>query len=212
MKNKLADEHYFDNQRPEIIKLVDTAAINILDVGCGNGKLGAELKRLAPNRKITGVEKEHEAAIEARLVLDEVIECDIQNFKFSFNNETFDCIIFADILEHLLEPEIILKKFKPFLKHNGIIILSIPNMRHYTVIMQLIFRGWEYKDYGFFDRTHLRFFSLNSMKELINNSGLKITEIIPRIVASKKARLLNLLLFHSLSDFLTMQYIFKIHK
>lgn len=206
------DKGYFDNQRPEIIRLVDNTAINILDIGCGNGKLGLELKRLNSDRKITGIEINNEAVKEARLVLDKVIELDIQNSKLPLDKNSFDCIILADVLEHLTDPLKVLKQISQHLSNDGKIIISIPNMRHYTVIMQLILRGWEYKDFGFFDRTHVRFFSLISMKELIYNSGLKISEIIPRIVASKKARFINFLLFNSLSDFLTMQYIFKISK
>lgn len=198
---------YFDNLRPEIIRLIDRAALTILDVGCGNGKLGSELKRLSPERKVIGIEINKIAAAEARLLLDEVIEQDIDNLKLPFNNDAFDCIIFADILEHLLDPEKVLKKFKPYLKQNGIIILSVPNMRHYTVILQLISRGWEYKDYGHFDRTHLRFFSLKSIKELITNSGYKIQKIEPRIVASKKVKFINFFCFNKLTDFLAMQYI-----
>ncbi len=198
---------YFDNHRPEIIRLIDSAAITILDVGCGNGKLGAELKRLSPQRNVIGIEINKIAATEARLLLDEVIEQDIENLDLPFKNNTFDCIIFADILEHLLEPEKVLKKFKPVLKQNGTIILSIPNMRHYTTILQLLLRGWEYKDYGHFDRTHLRFYSLKSIKELITNSGYKIQTIEPRIVASKKAKFINFFCFNKLTDLLAMQYI-----
>lgn len=198
---------YFDNQRPEIVKLIDPAATTILDVGCGNGQLGAELKRLSPRRKIIGIEKNKIAATEARYVLDEVIEQDIENLDLPFKNDMFDYIIFADILEHLLEPEKVLKKFKPVLKKNGTIILSIPNIRHYTTILQLLFRGWEYKDYGLFDRTHLRFYSLKSIKELITNSGYKIQKIEPRIVASKKAKIINFFCFNKLTDLLAMQYI-----
>jgi len=203
---------YYDNVRPEIISLIDKDMLMILDVGCGHGNLGRRLKQVNFARKVFGIEYHGNVAEIAKKNLDEVIVGDVQTINFPFDRNMFDCIIFADILEHLIDPTSILQKVKPFLKDNGIIICSIPNMRHYAVILRMIMQGWQYDDFGHFDKTHLRFFSLQSMKELISGAGYSIEQIIPRIVASKKMKLINSIVGGKMEEFVAFQYIIKAHK
>lgn len=203
---------YYSNERPEVIELVYSDDLVILDVGCGKGRLGATLKSNNPARKVFGIEQNSTAIFEAQKVLDGVIEGDIQLVTLPFDNEYFDCIIFADILEHLITPEEILVRLKKFLKPNGTIICSLPNMRHYTVILQLIREGWKYQDEGPFDRTHIRFFSKNSIIELISSVGYKIQIIKPRISGSIKVKLINFFCMNLLKDFLAAQYIVRASK
>ncbi len=90
----------------------------------------------------------------------------------------FDCIIFADILEHLENPWDVLKNVKSFLNDEGIIIASIPNVRHYTTIINLVIKGyWQYRERGIHDKTHLRFFALKNIREMFQNAGFKIVRI-----------------------------------
>lgn len=203
------DLGYYANQRPDVADLVDDNLLSILDVGCGTGQLGFKLKQSLKSRKIVGVELNPDAASEARNVLDQVIVGDVLALELPFELAHFDCIILADILEHFTEPEKVLQKLKPYLKPSGVMICSIPNMRHYTVILKLLIRGWEYEEYGLFDKTHLRFFSRRSMIELMKKAGFKIEIMKPKIVASVKMKLLNLLMFKKLEDFLATQYIIK---
>jgi SAM-dependent methyltransferase len=191
---------YYENDRPEIFLQIEPRMLSILDVGCGSGILGKNLKLnvLAANA--------------AKVNLDEVVIGDIQTMSLPFSDTMFDCIIFADILEHLLEPTAVLEKLKPYLKPDGVIICSIPNMRHYAVIVKIIRSGWFYEDYGHFDRTHLRFFSLRSMKDLITNSGFNIESVLPKIAGSRKMKFLNFILFGKIEEFLAFQYIIKARK
>ncbi len=205
----ILDAGYYENDRPEIFSQVESQMLSILDVGCGHGILGKNLKRDVPERKVFGIEYDILAAEAAKLNLDQVVTGDIQTMILPFQGAIFDCIIFADILEHLLEPAAVLRKLKPYLKPNGVIICSIPNMRHYAVILKLIREGWNYEDYGPFDRTHLRFFSLRSMKDLITSAGFHIESILPRVVGSRKMKFLNLIMFQKLEEYLAFQYIFK---
>ena len=181
--------------------------LSILDVGCGLGNLGARLRSSVEGRKVFGIENIEEVAKIAKTKLDGVLLGDVQSMDITFDKSMFDCIIFADVLEHLLDPVRVLQKLRSFLKSDGIIICSIPNMRHYTVILKLVRHGWIYEDYGLFDRTHLRFFSFTSMKRLITDGGFVIESIIPRNVASKKMILLNRLMFGRLEEFVAFQYL-----
>lgn len=205
----MINEGYYNHERIEVIQMVNSSALTILDIGCGKGRLGYNLKLENPNRKVVGIELNHNAAAEAAKILDDLIVGDIETLDLPFIPEYFDTIILADILEHLKEPLQLLIKLRKFLKPEGNVICSIPNVGHYTAIMQLVFKGWEYKDYGIFDRTHLRFFSKKSMLELLQQAGFKIDTIKPKIEASKKAKLINALCLNSLEDFLAMQYIIR---
>jgi len=148
----------------------------------------------------------------AARVLDQVVIGDVQTMNIPFQKNYFDTIIFADVLEHLIDPGAVLLKLKPFLKPGGEIVTSIPNMRHYTVIWRLIKEGWKYDEFGLFDKTHFRFFSLLSMIELLKGAGYSIEQVKPRIGASRKMVLLNQLCFGKLEEFVAYQYIFKARK
>jgi len=205
------NQDYFENERPEIVELVDSSAKVILDVGCGAGRLGARLKTLDSTRTIYGIEHNESAAAKAEQVLDRVFVGDVQTVDLPLQNAQVDCMIFADILEHLAHPEKALAKLRPLLRPDGFIIASIPNMRHYTVILRLITTGWRYEEFGLFDKTHLRYFSRGTMGELLSDAGFVPDIVAPRVVASKKMRILNFFLFGMLEEFLAMQYIIKAH-
>lgn len=230
----IVDQSYFKNMRSEVAALVDISAKSILDVGCGSGTLGTILKSIDPSRKVTGIEADSNAAKEASTVLDKVINADIESLNVPASIGDFDCIIFADILEHLKDPLSTLRKLEVHLKKDGFIVCSIPNTRHFTAFFHLLLNGWEYKDSGLFDRTHLRFFSLRSMKQLITDAGLTIELIRPKIelnklskplnlfgksidpivlkTYSKTALLLNILTLKIFEEFLTYQYLIRAKK
>lgn len=208
----MTNSGYYENERPEVAGLVEDEHKVILDVGCGHGRMGAYLLKGVSGRRVYGIELFEEAAEKAKEVLTDVVCGDIETMQIPFDSDFFDCIVFADVLEHVRSPQEILRKLYPFLKPGGVIISSIPNMRHYTVILRLLSRGWEYDDFGHFDRTHLRFFSKRSMNELISDAGFVIESCTPRIVASKKMQALNALCFGSLGDFLAYQYVLKARK
>jgi 2-polyprenyl-3-methyl-5-hydroxy-6-metoxy-1,4-benzoquinol methylase len=202
---------YYDNERPEVALLVPPSARMILDVGCGTGRLGAMLKRSGTSRKVYGIEYNPAVAAEARKVLDGVLIGDLQTMEITFEREFFDCIIYADVLEHLLDPVAVLRKLRPFLKGSGVIVSSIPNIRHYTALLQIALHGWEYTDFGLFDRTHVRFFSRRTMEELLTQGGFGAEFCQPRIVASRKMKFLNTLCFGRLEEFITFQYLIRAH-
>ena len=109
---------YFRNVRDDIVSLVPGDANDILEIGCATGMTGNKLKQNL-GVYVAGVELDHRAAVEAKKVLDDVIEGDIETLVLPFREKRFDCILFADVLEHLIDPLAVLKKTRKFLKTNG---------------------------------------------------------------------------------------------
>ena len=106
----------------------------------------------------------------------------------------------------------ILKNFTSFLMDNGIVIASIPNIRHYTTIFNIVFNGyWPYRDRGIHDKTHLRFFTFRNIKEIFQNAGLKIVRVKRnyRIIENKHPlnKYARFFAFPIFKDFLTFQYL-----
>jgi methionine biosynthesis protein MetW len=165
--------------RNDILQLIPANINSVLDVGCSIGALGKQIKENTLT-EVTGIEIDPSMAAIAQEKIDRVIIEDIEKLDILkyFNVNYFDCIILSDILEHLKEPWTTLKELNKILKFDGTIISSIPNIRHYTTIANLIFKGyWPYRDRGIHDINHLRFFTLKNIKEMFDKTGLKILNI-----------------------------------
>lgn len=164
--------------RPDIVKIIPRSAKKILDVGCSTGAVGEQIKKETKSL-VWGIEANPQMAEIAKSKLDNVIEGNVEqiDLALALKENTFDCIIFADILEHLRDPWGILKIFKNYLTIEGVIIASIPNIRHYTTAANLILRGeWPFRNRGLHDKSHLRFFTLKTIHSLFSDSDLKIME------------------------------------
>ncbi|MFT4577582.1 MAG: spore maturation protein CgeB/tetratricopeptide (TPR) repeat protein [Nitrospinales bacterium] len=169
-------ENYYKNIRHDLIPLVPEDASCILEVGCAEGMTGNELKK-RPGVFVAGIENNEIAAEMARKVLDDVIAGDIECMDIPYSPSAFDCIIFADVLEHLVNPLDVLKKVSKLLKKDGTIIMSIPNVQFYGVVNQLIEGNWTYQKEGILDETHLRFFTFKEIEKLVKEAGLSIQQV-----------------------------------
>lgn len=94
-------------------------------------------------------------------------------------NQKFDVLFMGDVLEHMMHPDEVLRALKQTLKPGGVAVISLPNIAHYTTRYKLLTGHWDMQDGGILDRTHLRFFTLKTMKELIEQSGFEIKKIRP---------------------------------
>lgn len=199
------------DNRNEFLDLVPRGTRRLLDVGCGSGGLSIILKE--KGIEAVGVEKDEKLCSLAKEKLDAVILGDIENLELNYPEGYFDCIMYADILEHLIEPLNILEKHKVYLQKDGYVIASIPNMKYYKIILRLIFSGtWDYSDAGILDRTHVRFFGLINIIELFEKAGYEIVEIRRNIISTRCFRMLNFIFFNKLKDFLAYQYYIKAKK
>jgi len=167
-------ESYFSHSRPELLPFVPANVRTVLDVGCGNGAFGVMLKK-SRQCAVWGIEPGKAAAQEAEKHLDKVINGLFIRYMPELANQKFDAIFFNDVLEHLVDPDEALSYCKQLLNPNGCIIASIPNIRWYPVILSLIwYKDFKYEQAGVMDKTHLRFFTLKSMRRLFEDNGYTV--------------------------------------
>lgn len=199
-------EGYYGNAGDDLIKLIPEDVKRVLDVGCGHGLVGKRIKE-AKGIEVVGIEVNPAAAEEARKNLDKVYTIDIETAKPDLAREYFDCIIFGDVLEHLLNPWQLINEMKGFLAPGGHMIISLPNIGHWPVIKGLLAGKWDYQREGTLDVTHLRFFTLASAKKMLEDAGLTIECSTHRLSCSKFFRKMNKLLRGRLTHLLAWQYL-----
>ncbi|MBN1383303.1 MAG: class I SAM-dependent methyltransferase [Elusimicrobia bacterium] len=208
--------------RHDIINLIPKNAKRVLSVGCGTGITEGALKDRGV-AEVTGIEINENAADEAKLKLDKVIVGDVEQMTLPFEEKYFDCIIYADLLEHLKDPFGILVKHRRYLSDNGSVVTSIPNVRYYYVVLGLILGNWNYQARGVLDRTHLHFFTLKNIRNMFSNTGYEINKMkrnyrlieqpVGFINDSLPAKLLaKINYFYILREFFTFQYLIVANK
>lgn len=170
--------HYFMGHRPEVTQYVPQKARTILDIGCGYGMLGRSLKTNRPDRLVVGIEYDQMAANAAVLQLDQVLVGDAETVSLPFKEGFFDCIIMADVLEHLYNPWDTLARYKKYLAPDGVLVASIPNVRNLNILRDLAEKGrWEYVSAGIMDSGHIRFFTVKDIKKLFIAAGYAINNM-----------------------------------
>ena len=203
---------YYEDPRPEMVRLIPASTKRLLDVGCGNGLFSWNLKKKIGIEEVVGIEYFEDAAAKAVERLDKVLAGDVELMNLDFEENYFDCIICADILEHLKNPWSVLNNLVGFLSPNGRMIISLPNLRHIVPVLKIIFDRFDYEESGVLDKTHLRFFTLSSMKKMFNEAGLTIERIESNRSVSLKFRIANILSLGAFKPFTVYQYIFVLRK
>ncbi len=207
----MADE-YYSKLRPEMADLLPKEARTVIDIGCGAGRFAASLK--SSEREVWGVEINREEGQKALQLLDRVLIGDIRQVLTELPNQYFDAIYFNDVLEHMVDPYSLLQDIQAKLSENGVILVSLPNVRYIRNLFQLLVKkDWAYVDHGVLDRTHLRFFTLKSAQEVFKNAGLKV-ETWHGIEPSRKWYLpvLNALTLGYFTDTKYLQYVFRLRR
>lgn len=171
---------YYGYARPEVCALVPESAMRVIDFGCAGGALGRALKTARPGRLVFGVEPVAEQAARARAVLDEVHVGHAED-ELPEAWGAPDCVIFADVLEHLVDPWAVVRRARARLAPGGALVVSIPNVLHHSVLADLLRGRFDYRDAGVLDRTHLRFFTAATARELVEQAGFRV-ERMERVV------------------------------
>ena len=149
----------------------------ILEVGTSTGYLTRILRDLG--NRVIGIEVDVEAAKIAEKYCDLMITGDVEEIDLDdyLAPGSIDVAVFGDVLEHLRYPASVLKKVRRFLKPQGSVVISIPNVCHGDVLINLLTGDFRYTSMGLLDETHLRFFGLKNVLDLLDGSGYSITEI-----------------------------------
>lgn len=164
-----------ENSLSMIIGMVKKESI-ILEFGPANGRMTRYLKENM-NCTVDIVEIDIDAGKEAenysRNSLLGSSDGDIEKFVWcqQLDGNKYDYIIFADVLEHLHNPAKVLSRAKDFLSENGRVLLSVPNIAHNAILLDLMDNNFEYKNVGLLDSTHIHFFAYHNLKKMIKECG-----------------------------------------
>jgi 2-polyprenyl-3-methyl-5-hydroxy-6-metoxy-1,4-benzoquinol methylase len=167
--------NYYDRIHQDIIDVVPTSAKCVLSVGCAAGASEEEIVKRGV--KVVGIELDPTAAAIARQRGLIVLQGDVSEIDISKVNEFFDCLIYADILEHLPNPAAVIRQHVTRLLPDGIVYISVPNFRRYSVFWQLFVRGRvDYVDGGILDCTHLRITTRKMVEQWFYSAGIKVMD------------------------------------
>jgi SAM-dependent methyltransferase len=149
-------------------------AVEVLDLGCGRARIGCEVERLG--FRVTGIDASPAACTVARRRIGEVLALDILDFDAlaaTLGDRRFDWLVLADVLEHLPDPLAALRCYRRFLRPDGRLVVSLPNVAVWDNRLRLLFGHFEYADSGTLDRTHLRFFTFRTGRRLLTAAGFE---------------------------------------
>jgi 2-polyprenyl-3-methyl-5-hydroxy-6-metoxy-1,4-benzoquinol methylase len=165
-----------NNSHTLIVELVGHGR-RVLDVGASTGFLARVLTERGCT--VTGIEIDPDSARQAEESCDRVIVGNVEELDLGaeLGEDTFDVLVFGDVLEHLKDPRLALERFKPFLNPGGHVVASIPNIAHGSVRLALLQGEFRYRPLGLLDNTHLRFFTRASVEETFEGAGFLITDL-----------------------------------
>jgi SAM-dependent methyltransferase len=170
---------YYGEARRDILPLIPEGTERILEIGCGRG-VTAQFLKDALGCSVTGVELNPEIAREAREHLDEVLVGDVQSLRISQDREPFDLVLALELFEHLTEGEAFLQRARGWLRPGGAILLSVPNVGHFSILEDLLAGRWDYLPQGLLCYTHYRFFTRATLEDWLRRCALDDYDIVPQ--------------------------------
>jgi 2-polyprenyl-3-methyl-5-hydroxy-6-metoxy-1,4-benzoquinol methylase len=200
------DDQYYNMENSWIVSRIPKGSHKILDLGCAAGQLGKKLLGLKKASEVIGVEIFKPAAEEAAKYYTFVHQGDVEGMSLNYDHY-FDYVICGDILEHLSDPWTMVAKIYKWLNSEGILICSIPNIRHWQILRDLIIFGkWNYTEAGILDNTHLRFFTRRTFLEMLKNAHFHI-EYNDMWISGEKKNMANKATLGFFKEFLGSQVV-----
>ena len=185
---------YFGGVRADILAaLPPSRDAHILEIGCGHGETGARALQTGKCGEYCGIELYAEAAAVAQQHLSQVICGDAHHVPLPWPDGFFDVLILSEVLEHLVDPHTVLKRLRPLLRAGGQVFASSPNVSHHSVVRMAIGGKWTTRDSGIMDRTHVRWFTPSSFRQMFEQAGYQVDHVEPLVEPGWKGRLFNTL-------------------
>lgn len=163
--------NYYSATREDLLNFIQPNAKKIVDVGAGGGLLGKIIKKNYPDIETYAVEPNKVMADSLKKYYDHVFSCKIEELDIK---EKFDAIIMGDVIEHIYNPELTLKKIHSLLNDRGLLIASTPNIGHWSIVKDIIDGRFEYIPFGLLCISHIRFFTYEDLIILMENCGFQI--------------------------------------
>jgi O-antigen biosynthesis protein len=173
----MAEHHssrYYSQVRSEIVDLVPPATKRLLSIGCGSGATEKHIKELYRIAEVSAFEREGSVSDTLRSNVDSVNIGNVEENPLPYPDEHFDAVLTLDVLEHLVDPEKILKECKRVMKPDGVLIVSIPNIRHHEILLRLSAGDFYSRPEGILDYTHLHFFTNKTIIDMLTRNGFTI--------------------------------------
>jgi 2-polyprenyl-3-methyl-5-hydroxy-6-metoxy-1,4-benzoquinol methylase len=194
---------YFNHFRADMLASIPAEAKSVLSIGCGGGRTEAELVKRGV--VVVGVEIDPQAAQTARSRGLIVLEGDATQIDIKTGHAPYDCILYADVLEHLIDPASVLRRHVESLRTGGTIYITVPNFRNWEVFWELFVKGQiVYRDAGILDRTHVRITTRKMVLEWLRAAGLETVQE-RYIVSGRKKKLLSACMLGLAREFIAVQ-------
>lgn len=210
-------KEYFSGIRLDLISLIKKTNVKILEIGAAYGETLYYLKQNGIASEVVGIDLfEDKQNPQHYKSVDNFIFGNIEEINLEQYNNYFDIILLPDVLEHLFEPKKVLQNVKKYLTDDGQIILSMPNIRHYSAIKKIVFNGdFRYEESGIFDYTHVRFYCRKNIQELLENAGYQVVKqesSIKNYKGKSVSKFINLITLGVFEEFFSKQYFFVVRK
>jgi len=197
---------YYGLERADVVAELPQPIGRALDVGCGEGGVGRSLRAVGATW-VSGIEIVPAAAEVARGVLDEVhvgsVEAVLEAGGLA---GPFDTICCYDVLEHLVDPEPVLRALRAVAAPGARLHISIPNARHFSLLIDLLFRGtFGYTEWGHRDATHLRWYTRRDIVALVGETGWNVQWAVADTFRGRN-RYVDRLTLRRAREFLALQW------
>jgi methionine biosynthesis protein MetW len=151
------------------------SGVRVLDVGCGTGSVTI-IANKGKNNKVCGIEPDEARAGLARARGIDVF-CGQLSEKYFLEHGNFDVVVLADVLEHVADPSALLALAAKGLRNNGVALVSVPNVAHWSVRLDLMRGRFDYAEVGIRDATHLRWFTSETIRNLLQHQGFEVLSV-----------------------------------
>jgi trans-aconitate methyltransferase len=172
-----------ERHNPDLLQIIPRDAGRVIEIGCSAGAMAREFKKLSPTSNYLGVEIDPNYAALARRHCDDCLVLNIEEAGSDFWQSVSDrhCWVFGDVLEHLQDPWSVLRKIREVMPPVGSVVACIPNAQHWSLQAKLSIGAFHYEAEGLLDKTHLRWFTRQTMIQMFQDTGFSIAIGFPRI-------------------------------